>query len=235
MEKYYLNNWVHGCVADNNLVLLDTRKDAYYLIPKDEWQTLQSLIANYPFSSSHLSVSTDITSHQKANETVKKLLENDIITSDCEKGRPISPPQIKLPSNLFEQIDAETIPDIKWHHVLSVTCAGLRAHLELKYRPFNSIISSIKKSNKNFTQDLERIKTMSRIFDRLRPFLIRNRICLYDSLAFYYFCNFYGFRPQIVFGVTASPFAAHCWAQTDDLILNDFPAKIADYTPIMVI
>jgi hypothetical protein len=38
---------------------------------------------------------------------------------------------------------------------------------------------------------------------------------------------------QLVFGVTAYPFGAHCWVQTRHALLGDPPDTIGRYAPIL--
>ena len=43
-----------------------------------------------------------------------------------------------------------------------------------------------------------------------------------------------GIGAQIVFGVTM-PFAAHCWVQQGDVVLNDALDRVLRFRPIMVL
>jgi hypothetical protein len=36
-----------------------------------------------------------------------------------------------------------------------------------------------------------------------------------------------------VIGVKLNPFAAHCWLQVGDVVLNDLPERVAAFTPIL--
>jgi hypothetical protein len=44
-----------------------------------------------------------------------------------------------------------------------------------------------------------------------------------------------GLYANLVFAVTTDPFAAHCWAQVDDLVLNDSVGNAQSYTPIRIV
>jgi hypothetical protein len=59
--------------------------------------------------------------------------------------------------------------------------------------------------------------------------------CLSRSLALADQLARRGCRTQVVFGVKLAPFAAHCWVQADDLVLNETVEEVARYTPILVI
>jgi len=74
------------------------------------------------------------------------------------------------------------------------------------------------------------------IFTQLRAYVYTaRRACLYDSLAAFNFLLHYGVFTEIVIGVRANPFAAHCWIQHHDSVLNGYPAYCADYVPILVV
>jgi hypothetical protein len=57
--------------------------------------------------------------------------------------------------------------------------------------------------------------------------------CLTDSLALATFLAGRRVASALVFGVKLDPFAAHCWLQQDDVILNDAADRVTTFTPIM--
>lgn len=59
--------------------------------------------------------------------------------------------------------------------------------------------------------------------------------CLLDSLALVRYLTRHGIAGNIVFGVTDAPFAAHCWVQVGDVVLNDTVGNTMSYMPIRVI
>lgn len=59
--------------------------------------------------------------------------------------------------------------------------------------------------------------------------------CLLDSLALFRFLARRGHRPTLVFGVRLDPFAAHCWLQTREAVLNDPAEHASAFTPILAI
>lgn len=58
--------------------------------------------------------------------------------------------------------------------------------------------------------------------------------CLLRSFLLLRLLRRQGHDAMWVFGVTTWPFAAHCWLQVEDLVLDDELDRIAAYTPIMV-
>lgn len=72
-------------------------------------------------------------------------------------------------------------------------------------------------------------------FDRARRLLPANRVCLLDSIALAAFLHRRRRHPRLVIGVTLAPFAAHCWLQAGDWVLNESVDHAASFTPILVV
>lgn len=69
---------------------------------------------------------------------------------------------------------------------------------------------------------------------KLVPLSARDR-CLLDSLTLLRWLGDLRSGAALVFGVKLNPFAAHCWVQADDLVLNDRLENVAAFTPIRAI
>lgn len=72
-------------------------------------------------------------------------------------------------------------------------------------------------------------------FARSRRWIPFEPSCLLDSLALTRYLAKRGIAGRIVFGVTDSPFAAHCWVQVGELVLNDTVGNTMAYMPIRVV
>lgn len=59
--------------------------------------------------------------------------------------------------------------------------------------------------------------------------------CLIQSLAMAVRCASTKVSANVVIGVRANPFAAHCWCQIKDMVLNDTLEEVRRFTPILVI
>jgi hypothetical protein len=73
------------------------------------------------------------------------------------------------------------------------------------------------------------------IFRRARLYVPIPTRCLLDSISIVRFLARRRLPANIIFGVTCAPFSAHCWAQANDLVLNDSVGNVAAYTPIRVV
>lgn len=59
--------------------------------------------------------------------------------------------------------------------------------------------------------------------------------CLVRSLALFRMLARLEIFPDLVIGVTASPFAAHAWVQIGDVVLNDSIDRVRRFVPILII
>ncbi len=66
---------------------------------------------------------------------------------------------------------------------------------------------------------------------RLRYYPARRR-CVQDSLALMRCLWRRNLDADLYFGVRLDPFAAHCWVQSNDLLLSDPAASVAEFAPV---
>lgn len=59
--------------------------------------------------------------------------------------------------------------------------------------------------------------------------------CLTDSLALVRWLHEHGAGATLIFGVKLDPFAAHCWVQTDEILLNDHLERVERFIPVRAI
>jgi hypothetical protein len=76
---------------------------------------------------------------------------------------------------------------------------------------------------------------LARRFARARALVPLPRNCLADSLALLRWLILHRERALLVFGVKLDPFAAHCWVQTDELLLNDIAERVERFTPVRIV
>ena len=76
---------------------------------------------------------------------------------------------------------------------------------------------------------------LAQSFARRRAAIPITRSCLPDSLALFGLLMGSAIDATLVIGVRIRPFAAHCWVQAEQTLLNDAVAPIQELTPIMSI
>lgn len=231
--RFWLTNWTYCCVSDGSAVFLNIKTDRYFLLEPGQWSAVQQLIYAVDGKISNVPVAQTMTDSQE--EIIASMINAGILTGDRSKGKLLSSPDVPSPYSLFEHTDCLKQPKIKKRHIIAVITAGIIIHIMLSLGLLRFIVAIMRALKKQQLECDDELEMLSEIFDRLRPLLIRSRICLYDTLVFYFFSLMFGRTPNVVFGIQTAPFGAHCWAQVGRTILNDYPARTIDYKAIMVI
>lgn len=80
--------------------------------------------------------------------------------------------------------------------------------------------------------DPQQVMVKASVYRAVRHLAPVPRVCLLDSLALVDWLSDDLEAVQLVFGITAYPFGAHCWVQTRRALLGDAPDTIGRYAPI---
>ncbi len=115
--------------------------------------------------------------------------------------------------------------------VVRLACAARRA---VHRHPLASLLADVARARAFPASDGSAIE-LARRFDRYRRLVPLANRCLPDTLAFLRFAGHRGCFPTLVFGVEAWPFAAHCWAQSGNVVLNDALDHARAFSPILAI
>lgn len=119
---------------------------------------------------------------------------------------------------------------------VGVAWAIWRARRRLGHEPFANTIARLEaRWMEPWAIDADLTARLCTRFLRYRSLVPIPPVCLLDCLALLGFLEARGGRADLVFGVVASPFAAHCWLQLGDQVLNDRLERVAAFTPILVV
>ncbi|MFT4273082.1 MAG: lasso peptide biosynthesis B2 protein [Pantoea sp.] len=116
---------------------------------------------------------------------------------------------------------------LHFYHSLFVAWKYKNASLKIQLQ----ILASGRKTKRNTSYD--DIIRYSTLYQYLRNFLLRRRLCLEDSVCCFLFLSHYITPLELVIGVKQPPFAAHAWVQSGHLILNDKKIAVEDYSVIL--
>ena len=83
--------------------------------------------------------------------------------------------------------------------------------------------------------DLVLVARLTAAFARRLPWDPFQGACLYRAWLLRRILASRGQSVTWVFGVRTWPFGAHCWLQIENLVLDDEPDRISQYTPIMAV
>lgn len=115
---------------------------------------------------------------------------------------------------------------------IEVVATALWSILALKLRPLAGLLDP-PRGRRVAPEGLSAVD-LARAYRRYRAWLPTKPVCLPDSLALRRILARRGHHPDLVFGVSAYPFAAHCWLQSGDLVLDDVLDHVHLFTAIHV-
>lgn len=210
-----------ACIASDCLVLLDVRQDRYFLVPASIAEGMRAWL--------------QCDGSGPAPERVGRLLVQSGIV------RPGDPPLANSARETVRVPDALALPAPE-PGALAVTAAAhvaaivMATWLDLRVRPLHAVLD--RRRNRTIgraPEDGAALIARSRSFDTLRRFTPLKRSCLLDSLALRAWLGPAAADCKLVFGITARPFAAHCWLQSSNQILNDSFDRVSRYVPILAL
>lgn len=117
---------------------------------------------------------------------------------------------------------------------IEVAHLAFAARRTLRRHSLASILAEVERSRGSDAAETG-AADLARRFDRYRRFVPLAPQCLPDTLAFLRFAGRRGCFPTLIFGVEAWPFAAHCWAQSGDVVLNDALDHARAFSPILAL
>jgi hypothetical protein len=205
---------VSYCVASGQVFFLDLVRDRYFGLPLS--------LSEVFLAWAGLADPAPLPSPLVALETAG-LVQRDAAT------RALSPTRgpAHAPSG-------EIAPGLEWdtgpERVYSAFLYLARARHALRNRSLYAILSELSTS---FRAD-DTAPSLAAAFLAARNWLPRRPACLLDSLALRLYLDGHDARASLVFGVQATPFAAHCWVEREGVILNDQADRIRSFTPILV-
>lgn len=213
MLTYRFPDHLGVCEVDGHTLMLDLRRDRYFLL--DEVTALSvrrwRQKPDGPLEEAALS----------------RLLERGMLVPG-EPGRPPITPTVPHRALL----DAPA-PRSAWRLAPEIAATLWRVRRRLKRFGLERAVAEVRRSKPSITQPDPRPHLA--LFRAARRLVPSTPNCLIDSLALSAFLSRRNIGSALVFGVKLDPFAAHCWLQNGDAILNDAPDSVAPFTPIMVV
>lgn len=206
----YLAPHVHAANVGDDLVILDTRADAYYCV-----RQLGDVLSEDVRSLKGLS-----------GGQVEGFRAAGLVGERPTFARPLpAHPNRGLVLNIGHPQQLENAPRM----------AAVLADLAVVY-PFGSfhrLLSSVKGQRATSTQRPDpEIARLAGVFANLVLWAPVGRKCLVRSFLLRRFLERSGYSADWVFGVRTWPFGAHCWIQSGPLALDDAPERLAAYQPI---
>lgn len=224
---YELSNELSCCDVDGQLVFLDIAQDRYFRLTEALESALRRLFAE---------------GHISADQRCALVANGIPVDTDAEAWTPqanIPLPRISAIEGAFAA--ANRSPGVA--AILEVAVTVWSIHRQLKSRALKAIIEDAIAYRSARMDELaaESEFSIENVLSAASQFAIARRHvpieprCLLDSLSLHRFLSRRRMPTTIVFGVTLMPFAAHCWVQAGDIVLNETLADAHAHTPIRAI
>ena len=239
MQPYLLAPHVYPCVSGQHVVLMDLERDKYVaVVPAHR---LASWVRGWPIGA----VETGDSPHNAAaaaDSLVSQMLAHGMLVTDPHVGKLAVPVATARAARSLVEFDLDTRSRAGAAQLWRFARSCLQAKLSLKLRPIQSIVESVRERKTARAArgpqeaDPVRLRSLVTAFTRLRPLFYTLRCaCLLDSLTLVHYLGAEGIHPEWVFGVKTEPFDAHCWVQHGEVVLNDVPDRVRQYSPILVV
>jgi hypothetical protein len=207
-----------ACVASDKLFVLDLRRDRYFLVPVEVAGEMRTWLEQR-----HGSGPPPVVARMLEKAQVQR--KGDPVATNALKDRVVVPDRLA-------QVDAQ----VRRASTVGVARQVTATWLSLRLFPLDRILASRQaRPPLPLPGNLQVALGAAASFDRSRPLVPIGRNCLLDSLALDSWLARRGIGTQLVFGVVAEPFAAHCWLQTPEALLNDSYDHVSSFTPILVL
>ena len=134
-------------------------------------------------------------------------------------------------------LDEPARPRAGLRAILAARASVGRARKQLAGRPLREIVDAIRENRFAARPDdtSAGIEDAARLFLAARALVPVERCCLLDCLAVLDWLGDEAKPAMLVFGVREDPFTAHCWLQTDSLLLTDTADALGAFTPVHAI
>lgn len=239
MQPYLLAPHVYPCISGQHVVLMDLERDKYVAVVPGH--RLAPWVRGWPVGVSQGSDAPHDT-NEGADALVSQMLAHGMLVTDPHVGKDAVPVATTRPHRSLIEFDLDARPRTGAAQLGRFGWSCLQAQLSLKLRPIQSIVEAMRDRKALLTargpQPADPIRLLSLVtaFTRLRPlFYTLRAACLLDSLTLLHFLSAEGICPDWVFGVKTEPFDAHCWIQQGEILLNDVPDRVRQYSPILVV
>lgn len=216
-------------------MLLDIKQDRYFMLDASGWTAINHAISGWPETEKAWATELE----GDISKTIDSLRQKRIITPNARDGKIATPISVHVAQSEFDSEQKNLTLPVRSIFIFFV--AAVRAKLTLHFQSLEQVVLQARQRrmdrvNFDKTPSTDQVHRLVAIFHRLRLFSFSSKnACLYDSLVLLEYLARHRIFPELVFGVHTRPFAAHCWLQYNDIVLNDTVENVNKYTPIMAI
>jgi hypothetical protein len=237
--EYALPVYVYACLTDAGVVMLDTRRGKYLMVPVDRALSLVGVVQGWPAVPTY-SGAREIASPPAS--LLESLARGGLIV-DAKSA--LHAPERVNPAvadrALCGALDAWDRPTVRVRYTVAFLRSAAYTAGMFKFRPFESVVRALRKRKgrgygAEVQVSLDHVRECVRAFTWLRPFAYAEAdACLFDSVVLTDFLYRQGVFAELLIAVRTRPFLAHSWVQAQGFVLNEVPEYIRGFTPILCV
>lgn len=201
---------IRACRERDTIVFLDLRRDRYFSISAAR---APAILGVY---------------EEGSGAAREQLLAMGLVAEEGEAAA--EPPPVKPHASLLP-IETDAHADLSALATFWAACTSASIALARK-RLDRTLASLARAKGRPRSEASSDVRTTVALFESLRPWFPRDRVCLFDSLALMRFLLARGNSADLVMGVRTGPFSAHCWVETEGVVLSDTLEQCVSFTPI---
>lgn len=202
------------CVAAGHVIFLHSGRDRYLMLPSFLNAAMLGWLSGPPDEPLPASLAD-------------MLLDAELIVTSPPPGHKIAPFVADAGKVSIKSLPAS----VHIGQVIEVWLTYRRTRHILRRLGFAALIERLPRPSLHNGTSREASRAAQQ-FLRCRTLLSIKEDCLIESMSMLAFLRGQGCMAEVVFGVTAVPFQAHCWVQSEGMLLNDHPDHVSTYTPI---
>lgn len=238
---YRLAPYVHACRIRDDIIILDLKNNQYLGMSGEEADTLDGYVAGFP-TKKREAAGSDATDSISPVSPPTALTEMETMGLIARMEAHVAG---KHKKNLVDILPRPERPVIDGYHeyghdigpisIFNFIYTATKSAIAQRTLSFERIItgSPWKKKTLPPEPDLKKAEIQVNTYNILRRFAYTaHDTCVYTSISMRAFLAKSHIHPLIVIGVASRPFKAHCWLQYGDLVFNDVPEYVREYTPI---
>lgn len=237
-NSHRLPDDVYSCHSDSHLVFLDLRRDKYICLNRQNTQLVAHIFTGSCFQSPDLTTLRSMAVSADSLRVVQALVGNGLLEEDITGLGSLTWSSIQLPTASLSTEESNP-SKIRISHRAAFLGASLRASWALRWHSIHRTVHDVRERKERIANkrlpNYHALRQLVFVYRSLAPWYGGEYRCLFDSLALVEFLSSFRLFPQWVFGVKVQPFAAHCWIQDGDRVLNDSLEYVRRFTPIMTV
>jgi hypothetical protein len=237
MSKYWLSKHVYLCLSNDQVVLLDLRRNKYSTFNAADVSPLSRLVSGWPSVSPRAAAQP----LYEDEEAFDDLIKTRILTTDRAAGKEAMPlifdtadEDLLTPRDVFDDFN-EPRHAVRGQCRAAFFAAVLAARAKRRCLSLERIVNGIRRRGDALQEfDWQELRLLLANFYWLRTWgYTQQDECLFDCLTLLYYLAWFGMHPRWVFGVRTAPLTVHCWLQAGTAVLNDHVNHTRLFTPIM--